>query len=328
MKTIDESGEKEVSNCKYAPVVAFAYNRADKIIRCLESVERNAEAKETDLIIYCDGAKSEKDLARVEETRKDLCSYKDKAGFSSVKIVEVPQNKGLAKSIIEGVTEVIEQYGKVIVVEDDLVVSKKFLEYMNGALEFYEGNPNVGAISGYTYPLDGLKDYPKDVYLLHKGDCWGWATWKDAWDKASWADVNYDEYFKDGDLRRRFENTENGWDLLMVLQYQGKISSWAVRWVLSLLKRDLWTLYPKDSYVTNEGFDGSGTHSNKAEEAHYFTGLTTDDKECCFTVVKLDKALEKEAAGFPRKGFKAGVKYYLKRVYVTLFDLKRVILNG
>jgi len=317
-----------LSNGKYAPVVAFAYNRADKIIKCLESIERNEEAKETDLIVYCDGAKSEKGLVKVEKTREALRAYKDRAGFSSVKIVEAPKNKGLAKSIIEGVTEVVEQYGRVIVVEDDLIVSAKFLEYMNGALDFYEENSNVGAISGYTYPLDGLKDYKKDVYLMHKGDCWGWATWKEAWDKASWADVDYDAYFKDGDLRRKFENTENGWDLLMVLQYQGKISSWAVRWVLSLLKRNLWTVYPKESYVTNAGFDGSGTHSSKTEEDHYFTKLATDDKKCSFELFEPDRRLEKEAARFPRKGFGMGAKYYLKRIYVTLFDLKRVILNG
>lgn len=309
-------------NC--APVVAFAYNRADKIIRCLKSLEKNKEAVDTDLIIYCDGAKSENGRAKVENTRKALHQYKEAAGFSNIKLVEAPQNKGLAKSIIEGVTEVLEEYGRAIIVEDDLIVSEDFLDYMNGALNYYESNENIGAISAYTYPLDVLKDYKKDIYAMHKGDCWGWATWKDRWDRASWADVNFDEYFRDKKLRKNFENTENGWDLLMLLQSQGKISSWAVRWVLSLYKRGLLTIYPRDSFVTNAGFDGSGTHSSKSEESQYFTELKKRTKQVVFENIAPDSALEKEAARFPRKGTKAAFKYYLKRVYVRLFDILRL----
>lgn len=310
---------------RYAPVVAFAYNRPDKIIKCLKSIEKSAQACETDLIIYSDGAKNAEGIHKVEKTRQALRNYKETAGFASVRIVEAPVNKGLAKSVIEGVTEVVNQYGKAIVVEDDLIVSVKFLEYMNGALDFYEDNKRVGAVSGYTYPLDGLKDYSKDVYLMHKGDCWGWATWKEAWDNASWADVDFDVYFKDRALRRRFENTENGWDLLMILQSRGKISSWAVRWVLSLLKRDLLTVYPRNSYVTNAGFDGSGTHSNKNEETHYFNTLVTDERQCKFEDLMPDTSLEREAARFPRKGFKLGIKYFLKRIYVMIFDVLRIL---
>jgi len=307
----------------YAPVVAFAYNRADKIIKCLESVEKNEEAKETDLIVYSDGAKSEAGADKVKTTRQALREYKNRAGFASVTVIEADKNKGLAKSIIEGVTQTLEKYGKAIIVEDDLIVSDKFLSYMNGALDYYEDNANIGAVSAYTYPLEILKKYDKDIYIMHKGDCWGWATWADRWDKASWADVDFNAYFRDKELRRKFENTENGWDLLMLLQYQGKISSWAVRWVLNLLKKDLLTVYPKDSYVTNAGFDGSGTHSNASEDAQYFTPLIEKRENCVFENVAPDTMIEKEAAEFPRKGFKASCKYFLKRCYVKFYDLKR-----
>ncbi len=312
-----------MTDTKYAPVVAFSYNRADKIIGCLKTLEQNPEAKETELFIYSDGAKSEAGIAKVAETRAALHEYEKVAGFARITIVEASMNKGLAKSIIEGVTEVINQYGRAIIVEDDLVVSGRFLEYMNGALRFYEDNDRIGAISAYTYPLDGLKGYDRDVYLMHKGDCWGWATWSDRWDSAAWADVDFDEYFRDRQLRHRFENTENGWDLLMLLQSQGKISSWAVRWVLNLLKKDLLTVYPATSYVTNAGFDGSGTHSNKSEEDHYFSALADKEGDIVFEAYEVDTMLERQAAVFPRKGFKACIKYYLKRCYVLLYDIKR-----
>lgn len=310
---------------KYAPVVAFAYNRADKIINCLHSIEKNPEVKETDLVIYCDGAKSEKGKPAVEATRLALREYIDKSSFKTVSLIEAPENKGLAKSIIDGVTDVIERYGRAIVVEDDLIVSQSFLSYMNGALEYYKDNSRIGAVSAYTYPLRSLKDYDRDIYVMHKGDCWGWATWNDRWDKAAWADVDFDSYFRDKELRKRFEKTESGWDLLMLLQSQGKISSWAVRWVYYLMKRDLLTVYPTRSYVTNAGFDGSGTHSNKSEENHYFTALATDMKRTRFEELEPNEVFEKEAARFPKNGTKAFFKYYLKRCYVKLFDVKRII---
>lgn len=309
---------------KYAPVVAFAYNRADKILGCLKSLEKNPEARDTVLYIYSDGAKSEKGAPKVEETRKALREYKKSAGFKEIYLIEAEKNKGLAKSIIEGVTEVINKYHKAIIIEDDLVLSDGFLKYMNGALDYYQNNKHIGAISAYTYPIKDLSEYQKDVYVMHKGDCWGWATWADRWNNASWAEVDFDHYFADRKLRCRFENTENGWDLLMLLQSQGKISSWAVRWVLNLLKKDLWTVYPRYSLVTNNGFDGSGTHSNKSEESHYFAELVKVDHDIIFENLSPDVLLEKQAAVFPRKGFKAGVKYWLKRIYVLFFDLKRI----
>ena len=305
----------------YAPIVAFAYNRADKIIGCLESLEKNPEASESNLIIYSDGPKSNASAQEVKETRAALHEYEKRAVFKSITIIEAPGNKGLADSIIDGVTKTLKEYHRAIVVEDDLIVSNRFLEYMNGALDFYDGNKDIGAISAYTYPIKDLDSYDKDIYIMHKGDCWGWATWEDRWNGASWADVDYDEYFADKPLRKRLENTENGWDLLMTLQSRGKISSWAIRWVLYLLKNNLLTVYPSHSFVTNAGFDGSGTHSNKSEDSHYFTALADYTGSITFENLDPDQSKEKQAAAFPRKGLKAGIKYRLKRVYVQLFAI-------
>ncbi len=310
---------------KYAPVAVFAYNRADKIIRCLEALEQNVEATETELFVFCDGAKSASGQRAVEETRQAVDEYAGRSRFAQVKVIKAEKNKGLAASIMGGVTEVVEEYGRVIVVEDDLVVAEKFLSYMNGALEFYRDDKSIGAISGYTYPLKGLERYKGDVYAMHKGDCWGWATWSDRWDGASWADVDYDAYFRDKALRRRFENTENLWDMAMIRQYQGKINSWAIRWVLNMFNRGLLTVYPVHSLVTNGGFDGSGTHSMKAEEKLYYADNSGACGEIKFTALLPDKELEREAARFPRKGASAGLRYVLKRCYTVLFNISRTI---
>lgn len=320
-----ERSEKNCTTKTYAPVIAFAYNRADKIIQSLEAMEDNPECSSTDLIIYSDGAKSEAGRSAVDQTRVALHAYRKRTRFHSVEIIEAPKNKGLACSIIEGVTEVLSRYGKAIIVEDDLLVSRDFLRYMNGALDFYEADTSVGAISGYTYPIKGLKDVESDIYIMHKGDCWGWATWSNRWNQASWAEVDYSAYFKNHSLRRRLEQTENGWDLLMLLQAKGKISSWAIRWVLYLLQNDLHTVYPVHSLVTNQGFDGSGTHSNQSEDAHYFTELIVHPEPFRFENVLPNEVLEKQAATFPRHGGKAFVKYYLKRIYVRLFDVLRIM---
>ena len=306
----------------YAPVVVFAYNRADKIVKCLESLEKNQEASQTELIIYSDAARNEKDQEAVRNTRKVLKDYKKKARFLSVSVIEAGYNKGLSASIIEGVTGVLSRYKKAIIIEDDLIVSENFLSFMNGALNFYRDNIKIGAISGYTYPLKELERYKNDVYVLRKGDCWGWATWADRWNGALWAEIDFRTYFADKGLRKKFENTENGWDLLMLLQSKGKISSWAIRWVLNLLKEDLWTIYPKSSYVTNTGFDGSGTHSSKSERNHFFTGLKKQGMPN-FKNMRPDIELEKAAAIYPRKGFMRSVKYFFGRCYVRIYDLKR-----
>lgn len=303
---------------KYAPVVAFAYNRPNKIIKCLESLEHNPEASETDLIIYSDGPKSESGLEAVEDTRRAIHDYKKASSFSRFEVVEAPTNKGLATSIIDGVTNVLKEYGRAIIVEDDLVVAASFLSYMNRALEFYRDNPRIGAISAYTYPLKSLRIYDKDVYVMHKGDCWGWATWDDRWDNASWADVDFDAYFKDKRLRRAFESTENGWDINMLLLKQGKINSWAIRWVLHLFKQNLWTVYPKESLVSNQGFDGSGTHSNKSDEAIFVRNLNDKKAEIALEKLEPDVDKEKEAARYPIKGGYACVIYVLKRIYCWL----------
>ena len=159
-----------------APVVLFVYNRLDHTMNVIESLSKNVLAGETDLYVFSDAAKTENGLEKVNAVREYIRKTDWRDAFAKVTVVEAEQNKGLAKSIIGGVTKILEEYGKVIVVEDDLVLSPYFLNYMNGALEYYQDVPDVWSISGYSFPMKSLKNYPHDVFYSYRGCSWGWAT--------------------------------------------------------------------------------------------------------------------------------------------------------
>lgn len=248
------------SNRIMSPVVVFAYNRVDKLRNCLDHLETCPETIETDLFIFCDGPKSDKDSEAVAQVQKYAQSYIEHAPFKNVVVQTQEINRGLAASVIDGVTAVVNKYGKVIVVEDDLVVLPSFLRFLNDGLIHYCNDEKCGTISAFTYSMKCLNDYDKDVFVTYKADCWGWATWADRWDSASWADTDFESYLHDRRLRRRFEGLEAGLDRLMYLQYKKKIDSWAIRWVYHMFCMGMLTVYPAKSRVINDGFDGSGTH--------------------------------------------------------------------
>ena len=302
-----------------APVLIFAYNRRDKLNNCLESLESNSVdyKNATDLYIFCDGSKNASDEKKVTETQNHVKIYEQKSTYRSVTVQYNKQNKGLANSIIQGVNKIINIYGKAIVLEDDLLVSKDFLEYMNKALDYYQYNDRIGAISAYSYPIKILEQYEKDVYFLEKGDCWGWATWADRWKNAEWANVDYKRYFKNIKLRNQFEKLECYWDSTMYLQMKGKVDSWAIRWVYHLFRNHQLTVYPRMSRISNNGFDNSGTHC--ASEKKYTTDCVNDGEKVLFERnVVVDRNIAHQASIFPRNNV---LNYYKNRVITILLGL-------
>ncbi len=281
-----------------APVALFAYKRLDKLQACLNALEKNTLIGETDLFIFSDGAKGNDDAVQVNEVRDYLRSYA--GGFKKIEITESSVNRGLANSIIAGVTKVINEYGKVIVVEDDLITASDFLMYMNKGLDFYKDFKEYGSISAYTYALSGLDEYERDIYVTRKGECWGWATWNDRWEKVDWNVSDFKEYMRNRKRRKEFDSLQNGIDKMLILQMKGKIDSWAVRWCYHLYKNQLLTVYPKISRVNNIGFDGSGTHCT-ADDI-YKVPLNEEKTECKFERLGINNRLEKETALFERKG--------------------------
>lgn len=253
---------------KLSPIIIFTFNRLDHTRQTIEALKHNNLAEKSDVFIFSDAGRNDKEIKKVNAVREYIKSI---SGFKSIKIIEANENKGLAKSIIEGVTEIINEYGKVIVLEDDLVTSKYFLEYMNEALNVYEKRKDIWSISGYMPNIEIPKEYSYEVCLIKRGSSWGWATWADRWKLNDWNVADYNQ-FKTNKVKIKKFN-ESGGDLSYMLedQMKGRINSWAIRWVYSQYKHDMWTVYPVKSFVKNIGNDLSGTHSSRTNK--YETNL-------------------------------------------------------
>lgn len=273
-----------------APVVVFAYTRLEHLKNTLESLEKNSYAKDSDLYIYSDAAKTPSVEAQVEAVRNYIDEFQRKSSFKSISVFKQERNKGLASSIIDAVTEIINKFGCVIVVEDDLCVSSDFLEYMNEALEYYKDNNKIWSIAGYTAQLPCLKDYEYDVYLSYRGSSWGWATWKDRWNRVDW-EVN--DFNKLKNSKRAIRKLNRGGEdmfRMLNLQMEGKINSWAIRWCYQQSKENMYTVHPRCSKVLNDGLDGSGEHCSVTDK--YSTDLVVDKLELC--VPPVSKKILKE----------------------------------
>ena len=238
-----------------APIILFTYNRPAHTRRALESLRRNALAAESELFVYSDAARDEADREAVAEVRRII---HDALGFKAVHIVERDENQGLARNIIDGVTRLTDQYGRVIVLEDDLVVAPHFLRFMNDALETYKDEPRVGHIQACDFTDD--PSLP-DTFLIKFTGSWGWGTWKRAWQhfnpdgKALLAELERRGLTREFDFGGKY-----GFTRMLRRQTEGKNNSWAIRWNASLFLKDILSLNTGRSLVQNTGFDGSGTN--------------------------------------------------------------------
>lgn len=243
----------------YAPLILFTYNRPFHTQKVLESLNDSPLAKETDLYIFCDYPKGELTSKNIA-VKNYLLEFKNISKFKSTTLYISDKHKGLANSVIDGVSSIINQYGKVIVNEDDLVCNIDYLKFMNDCLDYYQNNSDIWSISGWSPKLDSTTN--NNVFATYRGSSWGWATWKDRWNTVNW-DMKYYIKLKHSILSRQ-KIKKAGPDLLLMLDYQikGKTDSWAVRWVCTqAIEHNKKTIYPAYSFVYNIGLDGSGTHS-------------------------------------------------------------------
>lgn len=275
-----------------APVVVFVYNRPDHAKATLEALNNNRLASETDLFIYADNAKSEAGQAKVDATRHVADSFALNNNFHSVSVIKAEKNKGLANSVISGVTDVIKKYGRVIVVEDDHTTSADFLEYMNNALDFYEHEDKIWSISAYTPYLSRLKNYSHDVYMCYRGSSWGWATWLDRWENIDWKVSDYNDLMNSKKRIKQFNRGGSDMTGMLADWHEGRNNSWAIRWCYAQSCADKLTVYPKESRITNTGCDNSGTHSGST--TRYETPFKNDHPACSFEMLPVDKKLMQE----------------------------------
>lgn len=253
-----------------APIVIFSYDRPKHLQQTLDALSKNALADQSDLFIYCDGAKataSQEQLRRIADNRR-VAHAAD--GFKSVTVIERPHNVGLKANIVGAVTEIVHKYWRIITLEDDIVTSRGFLRFMNEALEMYKDEDQVMHISGYTWPHRW--PLPETFFYEVPYPGGGWATWARAW-----------KYYDD-DAAKLYHIWESRWDEFnmfggdylqkqLVANYEGRMNTWFIKWHAVLLERGALTLYPGNSLTNNIGFDSLATN---CYESHKFDVVPVD----------------------------------------------------
>jgi hypothetical protein len=249
-----------------SPIVLFVYNRPWHTRQTIKALQNNELADRSNLFIYSDGPKDEQTEKSIKKIRRYIHTID---GFKTVTILEREKNMGLADSIINGVTDVVNEYGRVIVLEDDLITSPFFLSYLNKALEFYEDYPTVFSISAYNHSAELMPfpaDYEFDVYCNLRNSSWGWATWINRWQNVDWQVSDFDDFITCKNKKVAFNL--GGEDMVEMLssQMRGEIDSWAIRWSYAHFKHNAISICPVFSYVHNIGLDGSGEHCNETNK--------------------------------------------------------------
>ncbi len=243
-----------------APIILFAFNRVDALKNTIVSLLNNSEAMDSTIYIFVDGARKGKigENKKVEEVQQYVKTIE---GFKEIHYSFSKHNKGLGNSIISGVTEIINRYGRAIVLEDDLVFSSNFLSFMNAGLCTYENEQKVFSVCGYTNKIKKPKDYNYDAYFCTRSSSWGWATWADRWNSVDW-DLN------DWESCKKNSKTFNRWggsdcfQMLKSVKFKNG-HSWAIRFCYAQFLQNKLSLFPIISKVKNDGFDGDGTNCKK-----------------------------------------------------------------
>lgn len=290
-----------------APIVLFVYNRPWHTKKTIEALKQNSLALQSDLFIFADGEKTLNDK-KIKETREYIRNIN---GFKSITIVESDKNIGCANSIIAGVSEVIRKYGKIIVLEDDVVTSKMFLEYLNKGLQSFKDHENIGSISGYSFPqkiLNIPESYKNDTYLSLRFGSWGWGTWENRWNKVDWNVKDYDQFKCDAESQKLFNRGGPDLSKMLEMQMNGEIDAWDIRFDYFHFKNELLNVRPTKSLTNNIGLDNSGTHCDDKNE--WSVRIDND-----FLPVISDIKVSETIQGNFRKAFEPSIpptKYSLK----------------
>ena len=281
-----------------APVALFVYNRLKHTSQVLEALDQNDDADKTELYIFSDASADETEAENVMLVRKLITDYSQHNSFYKTHLVLAEKNKGLSKSLIEGITEMINRYGRIIVLEDDHVTSRDFIRFMNAALDYYEADRRVWSISGFTPDLKVLHHYHKDVYCGCRGYCWGWGTWKNRFELVDWKVSDYDAFMRDKKAQREFNRGGMDMTPLLMMQHNGTVNSWAIRWCYQEYKEHMLTIFPSHSKVKNIGFDGSGTNSGNGNVFH---AVLKEDRDWDFRYDAKDNHVFRELRNYHSK---------------------------
>lgn len=242
-----------------APILLFSYKRVTPLQETVKALQNNFLAGDSELYIFSDGPKNEQEVESVNQIRAYL---KTITGFKKVVINESEENKGLSNSIIDGVSSIINITGRVIVLEDDLLTTPNFLNYMNAGLNQYKHDKQIFSICGYSFDLGvDPNDKHTDAYFINRGWPWGWASWADRWNQVDWEMKEYQDFKKDRALQREFAKCGSDANKMLENHMNNGLDAWDICWVFNQFKLKGLSLYPKYSKVYNNGFDEFATHT-------------------------------------------------------------------
>lgn len=296
-----------------APILLFCYNRPLHIKRTIEALKINELASDSELFIFSDGYKDESDKNEVENVRRIIESI---SGFKEITIVKRNSNWGLSKSVILGVSEIIDQFGKVIVVEDDLVTSPFFLQYMNDCLNYYQTDKKIFSISGYSPPIHYPDHFKGKQYITNRPCSWGWATWNSRWNLIDWELKDFNQFIRNSSLRKRFNISGKDSSTMLLRQMTGEINSWAIRFHYNCFKQNNYCIYPRISMLYNIGTDGSGTHLGSTNK--YKTELSNE--KLVPVSVKFDEGILRNFQKFYEPSvFRKVINYFKLLKYITQY---------
>ena len=303
----------------YAPIIVFAYNRPEHLKRTLAALVKNKESKESDLFIFIDGPKSDVEKKKNAEVYVVAKQYEN-GFFKKVVIKKSNKNKGLAKSVITGVDEIINQYGKVIVTEDDAVCSPAYLAFMNGALDYYEDKVQIWSVGGYTVPIKIPENYCSDVIVTQRSSSYAWATWQSRWKKIDWNVEDYSLFRWNFFARRNFNKWGEDRSSMLDDRMNGRVNSWAIRFDYAMYKNGMFNILPKQSLIQNIGHDGSGTHSivDTSDSDPFAVKISENCQKYRFENVQIVDYIKNEYIQF----FKTSKKYLIKRYIENLMYRK------
>lgn len=243
-----------------SPIAIFAYNRPEALKRTISALKQCELADQSELFIFSDGAKKDEDTKNVRHVR-DFSNQI--TGFKDVYLRFSDKNKGLANSIIDGVTAIFKENDSIIVVEDDLITSSNFISFMNQALVKYNDYQEVVSISGYNFDMKIPEDYRYDNFFTKRISSWGWGTWKNRWEEIDWTVSDYDSFEKNSSQKRKFNEMGSDLSGMLKKQVNGKIDSWAVRFCYHQFKHNLYSVFPVRSKISNDGFNDNATHTKR-----------------------------------------------------------------
>ena len=310
---------------KLAPLCLFVFNRLDETKQTINCLKKNFLAAKTDLIIFSDGPKNKIDELKVFELREYLLQV---TGFKSIEIYESKKNKGLANSIIDGIEILFKKNDRVIILEDDLLTTPNFLNFMNKALDYYENDKKIQSINGFSLDIKTNSN----IYFQTRPFPWGWATWKNRWNVSFFDKNNISKEIENNNVLLSKFNKKCGQDIskMLINSLNNRNDSWYVFWVYIHFKNSTVSVYPNFSFVQNIGFTIDGTHCNSINTYKYKLAKNFDTNFDFKDYNSIEYKLEKDFLMyfsnvykisyrlkllFTKNGFKLVLKEIIDKIY-------------